>query len=184
MKTVDAVKSVAEIDRVEQALLHRHGQIYADIWRVGVNMALRISDLLAIRYDELDLIEREYLLVEGKTRKPRAIRLNAKALEIIKRRRTQYPEDIYLFQVHSNRQRDKPIHRVTVGKVFKEVGDKLEINLGTHSTRKTRGWAMHQAGVPIEKIAKVLNHSSPAVTMRYLGITRAEVLDTYDEFEL
>ena len=39
-------------------------------------------------------------------------------------------------------------------------------------------------GVPIEKISKMLNHSAPAVTMRYLGITHQEALDTYDEYEL
>ena len=39
-------------------------------------------------------------------------------------------------------------------------------------------------GVPIEKISKFLNHSTPAVTMAYLVITKQEVLDTYDEYEL
>ncbi len=38
-------------------------------------------------------------------------------------------------------------------------------------------------GVPIEKVSKVLNHSAPAITMRYLGITSQGALDTYDEYE-
>lgn len=42
----------------------------------------------------------------------------------------------------------------------------------------------HYPSRPIEKISKVLNHSATAVTMRYLGITNQEVLDTYDEYEL
>jgi hypothetical protein len=44
--------------------------------------------------------------------------------------------------------------------------------------------AMYQDGVPVEKIAKVLNHSNTTSTLRYLGITKKEVLKTYDEYEL
>ena len=67
---------------------------------------------------------------------------------------------------------------------FKEVGETMNMNISTHSMRKTRGFAMWNDEVPVEMICKVLNHSSPAVTMFYLGITRDEVLNTYDEYEL
>lgn len=58
---------------------------------------------------------------------------------------------------------------------FKAVGDEMSLQLGTHSMRKTRGWLMYNGGSSIELICKVLNHSSPAVTMAYIGITKAEV---------
>ena len=35
-----------------------------------------------------------------------------------------------------------------------------------------------------EMISKLLNHSSPSVTMSYLGITKDNVLATYEEYEL
>ena len=50
--------------------------------------------------------------------------------------------------------------------------------------RKSRGMAMFSDGVPIEKIARVLNHSNTTSTLRYLGIIKEEVLRTYDEYEL
>ena len=50
--------------------------------------------------------------------------------------------------------------------------------------RKSRGMAMYKDGVPIGKIAKVLNHYNTTSTLRYLGITQAEVLQTYDDYEL
>jgi integrase len=71
-----------------------------------------------------------------------------------------------------------------VAKAFSEVGSIVGVKLGTHSMRKSRGWAMYSDGVPIEMIAKVLNHSSPSVTMAYLGITKKQVMDTYLEYEL
>ena len=78
----------------------------------------------------------------------------------------------------------KPLNRSTVARAFSKVGDILRLKLGTHSMRKTRGWAMYSDGVPVEMISKVLNHSTTAVTMRYLGITKEEVLQTYVDYKL
>jgi hypothetical protein len=50
--------------------------------------------------------------------------------------------------------------------------------------RKSRGKAMFDAGIPVETIARVLNHTNPLHTLRYLGISKEIVLATYDNFEL
>jgi len=184
MRTVEAVKTKQEIAKVEELLRKHRGDLYADLWRIGVNMSLRISDLLQIKYEDLKLPKRLYETVEGKTGKKRFIRLNETVINLIKQRRKLHPTDTYLFEVHSNRAKDKPVSRVSVARVFKEIGEVIGVPLGTHSMRKSRGWAMHSDGVPIEKIAKVLNHSTPAQTMHYLGITHEEVLETYDTYEL
>lgn len=186
MKDVEAVKTRQDIELVDRLLRKHKGDLYGDIWRTGVNLALRISDLLAIRYEALDLDRREYRMREGKTGKLRTLGLNDTVARIVEQRRGQHPGDVYLFQVHSNRTAGvvKPVGRVTVAKAFTEVGSIIGVRLGTHSMRKSRGWAMYSEGVPIEMIAKVLNHSAPSVTMRYLGITQAEVMQTYTDFEL
>ena len=75
--------------------------------------------------------------------------------------------------------------RVSVSRVFKDAGELLlGLTINTHSMRKSRGMAMYKDGVPVEKIAKVLNHSNTTLTLRYLGITQEEVLKTYDDYEL
>jgi integrase len=140
--------------------------------------------LLALKYDDLNLTERSIRLVESKTQKMKVIRLNQSALAVIERRQAQYPDQTWLFEVHSNRAKRQPISRVSVSRAFKQVGDLLGLNINTHSMRKSRGMAMYQEGVPVEKIARVLNHSNTTSTLRYLGITQEEILKTYDEFEL
>ena len=111
-----------------------------------------------------------------KTGKKKEVRLNDTVIKIVQKRRKKFPDDEYLFQVHSNRATGKPVSRQMVARKFKEVGETLNIALSTHSMRKTRGFAMFNDGKPIEMISKVLNHSSPSVTMSYLGITKDEVL--------
>ena len=184
MNHTDAVKTRDEINTVSLLLQKYGGDLYRDIWKVGINVSLRISDLLSIRYQDLDLDNRRLQLREMKTGKNKEIRLNDTVIKIIQQRRKQFPEDEFLFQVHSNRATGKPVSRQMVARKFKEVGETLNIALSTHSMRKTRGYALYSDGKPIEMISKVLNHSSPSVTMAYLGITKAEILATYDEYEL
>ncbi len=114
----------------------------------------------------------------------KTIRLNSAAIIVIARRQQENPADSWLFQVHSNRAKDKPVSRVSVSRVFKNAGELLGLTINTHSMRKSRGMAMYQDGVPVEKIARVLNHANTTSTLRYLGITHEDVLKTYDDYEL
>ena len=183
MNTVSAATKT-EIEMVHTLLRNKFGELYADVWKVGVNLSLRISDLLRLKYGDLNLEERSLKLVEAKTGKLKLIRLNPSVIAVVEKRRQQYPSDVWLFQVHCHRAKNKPISRVSVSRVFKEAGELLGLRINTHSMRKSRGMAMYKDGVPIEKIAKVLNHSNTSSTLRYLGITQEEVLQTYDDYEL
>lgn len=74
MNVVEAATK-AEIDLIHALLEKKFGQIYADIWKVGVNLSLRISDLLSLQYSQLNLEDRSLQLTEQKTGKQKLIRL-------------------------------------------------------------------------------------------------------------
>lgn len=180
VNNVDAVKTEMAIEEVRSRLVRnaRGSELYADVWKFGINTALRISDMLSITLQEAQTGQLK--LVEGKTGKRRVVKLNEAAMAIVKAR--SLPGMTYLFEVNCNRAKGKPVSRAAVAKAFKDVGEQMGIALGTHSMRKTRGWMMHKASMSIELICKVLNHSSPAVTMAYIGITQSEVDATYHQF--
>ncbi|HBR0977300.1 TPA: tyrosine-type recombinase/integrase [Klebsiella variicola] len=166
-----------------EAVLRQRSEVAADAWKLNLQLALRISDLLSVRYDD---VQGKFLrLKEGKTGKQRELVLNTEALKLLKRRRKQNPEDVFVFQSKSNRvkgQEPKPISRVFVAQAIKEASQGVVepgISVATHSARKTRARALLKAGTPIEVISRMLNHSSPAVTMTYLDITQDEVNLTY-----
>ncbi len=187
MNEVEAVKSKAEIENVERLFRKHYGDLYADLWRIGLNMAFRIGDLLEIEYSRINFQKCEYRATEGKTGKRRIVTLNVKVCELIRKRRLQYPDDKFLFQVHSNRSASLPakaIDRSTVARAFKAIGDIVAIPLGTHSMRKSRGYVMYSDGVDIALIAKVLNHSCTSTTLVYIGITKQNVSDTYMDYVL
>ncbi|WP_281213660.1 site-specific integrase [Shewanella insulae] len=186
MAEVQAVKDPDTIRLVGHLLARRHGQQMADIWNIGINLALRISDLLSIKFSDIE--EDRLNLREQKTGKYASIQLNPKALQIIHRIREEHPSHIYLFQSYRNRQAinqaPRPLTRRAVSKAFGSIGEELRLPLGTHSMRKTRGYHLYQSTRDIARVMKMLRHSSEGVTLRYIGITQEEVDKDFKELEL
>ena len=185
MKEVEAVKDKGDILKIAILLETHHSRQMSLIWEFGVNTALRISDLLSIKYSD---IEGDRLkLKEGKTGKEANIKLNNKAQTIVQWLRSDYPDDIYLFQSHSRNVRGvKPLTRQAVGQALTAVGEmaSVGINLGTHSMRKTRGYHLYQQTNDIARVMKMLRHSSQAETLRYIGIDQQTLDDDFDSLEL
>ena len=188
MQIVHAVRTEEEIQEIYRLLKKQASDDYAHIWAVGVNVALRISDLLALTYAHIQTDSQgPYIEVkEGKTGKARTIQLNEQCTTILEHRRRLYPNDIYLFQSHSNRAKAacKPLSRHIVARRFKDIGDIIGVHLSTHSMRKTRGYMMHKAGESIEQIGEVLNHSSTEITRRYIGLTEQTTQATYHKHQI
>ena len=149
MNQVEAVKTQKQREQIE-AHLQEAGQIYFDIWKTGVNLALRIGDLLSLTMADvkkLDAAEPMLQLVEEKTGKKRQIRVNRSALTVMQRRLKENPKHRYLFQSESVKLHRKPaqaLNRRSVARVFEKVGQKIapRVQLGTHSMRKTRGLSL------------------------------------------
>lgn len=153
---------------------------------MGSFWGLRISDLLSLRWEHI-LDRQEFELVEKKTGKVREIRINQKLIRHIADCYNQInpkspKEHIFLSQKHT-------VYSVQrVNAILK--GLKTEYNLkiknfSSHSFRKTFGREIFsrsgaQAELAIVKLSELFNHSSPAVTRRYLGISKQELLATYD----
>lgn len=167
--------------RAIEVVLRRRNETFADAWALNLNMALRISDLLALTFD--DVAGNVVTIKEKKTGKTKVFPINNRAREIILHRRAEYPEDKFLFQSKSNRVKNlepRSITREAASRAFSEAGEMVtDKNISSHSARKCRGRALWEAGTPIETISKMLNHSSPATTMTYLDITQDEVNQTY-----
>lgn len=129
--------TLEEAAAIEKVLRYRN-ETYADAWALNLNLALRISDLLALTYK--DVAGTEIRITEGKTKKARVIPINEKARKIINRRRAAYPEDIFLFQSRSNRvksQAARPVTRESASRAFSEAGEMVtDKNIGTHSARQ------------------------------------------------
>lgn len=186
MSEVQAVKDLETIRLISHLLERRYSKQMADIWNIGLNLALRISDLLSIKFED---IHGDRLLVkESKTGKFANIQLNQKALSAIQTIQSEHPSHIYLFQSYRNQQSlnkpPKPLSRRAVTEAFSMIGQEVGIALGTHSMRKTRGYHLYKNTNDIARVMKMLRHSSEGVTLRYIGITQDDVDRDFVELEI
>ena len=148
---------------------------------LGLNTALRISDLLKLTWNEIYDLERERCLehiqlTEQKTGKKTCIYVNQSICDALgryyrklKEQKRQINAETYLF-THSNQ--NQAISRVQAYRIIRKAADYWGIS-GTiccHSLRKTFGYHAWQQGVSPALLVNIYNHSSYEVTKRYLGI--------------
>ncbi len=187
MTTVEPIRDPKKIVAIKTIL--KHGKYPRDylLFVVGLNTALRISDLLALRVKDIlsrqgDIVEALHIR-EQKTGKEKKIKLNQSAREAIEfyfNKAGVKDGDEFLFKsLRSNAALDRIRANSLVNKWCNEVG--LQGRFGTHTLRKTWGYRARKLGKPIELIQEKLGHRSPAVTRRYIGVTQEEVNNIEDE---
>lgn len=165
------------------------------LFTVGINSALRISDLLALRIgdflDDDGEVRKHFRIREQKRGKRHDVVINESIREALAEYRAAYPhvEDHPAHFVFFNtRTHDytRPISRVQAWKFIaamcQDVG--LRGNYGTHTLRKTWGYHARMNGVDLALIMHKLNHSDLAYTKRYLGITDEELEEVVKRLNL
>ena len=156
---------------------------------LGAHTALRVSDLLALTWEDVYDFDRRcfrarLVVTERKTGKSRNIALNREAVHALA---VYFPHHRgkYLFSNH--RRDEKPISRVQAWRIVHNAAHELGLtgHIGCHSLRKTWGYnAWSRAKIRPEVIMMVYNHSSFAVTKRYLGITQDDLDFAYCQIRL
>ena len=149
------------------------------LFTLGVNNGLRACDLLKLKVGQVkDLKPGQTIKIkESKTGKVNVLMMNKKSYGVLQSylKKVQPPEDAALFPSQKG---GGPLSVQRCQKMIKEWGRGINLKgrFGAHTLRKT--WAYQQRvsfGVGFDVICKRLNHSSPAVTMHYLGIEDEEV---------
>ena len=186
MNFVEPIRDRKKIAQIKNLL--RGQERFRDLllFVVGINTALRISDLfeLQVEYflDEQGHIRPRFWIKEKKRGKRQEVVINESIREALQEYLTAYPgikekpENFIFFNPNTN-DYAHPIKRGQgwkfITSICREVG--LRGNFGTHSLRKTWGYHARMSGVDLALIMHKLNHNSIAYTKRYLGVTDDEL---------
>ena len=153
---------------------------------IGCFTGLRISDILSLRWKQI-LYVSEFTITEKKTGKRRTIRLNPELQKHIEDCFTHIqPISIESPILVSQKGTTFSVQRIN--SILKDLKKKyrLKINhFSCHSLRKTFGRQVYNmnsesAELALVKLMELFNHSSVAITKRYLGLRQEEILETYD----
>jgi integrase len=186
MEFVEPIRDRKKIAQIKNLL--RGQRRYRDLllFVVGINTALRVSDLLKLQIgDFVELggkIKSRFWIREEKRGKRNEVIINDSIQETLTEYLAAYPavsnttDHFVFFNTRSGDFAD-PIKRGQAWKfisaICEEVG--LRGNYGTHTLRKTWGYHARLSGVDLALIMHQLNHNSLTYTKRYIGITDDEL---------
>jgi len=192
IKDLRAYLEAPEVERLINGITNPRDVLLVRIpWRTGI----RVSELIGIRMSDIDFDNRAVVIKVQKIRKRdgkaierrRVVPVDQGTLDLVKeylkwRKQFPYKGDL-LFPITRQRVDQiywKPGKRAGI----KEIGDpavskhrKLHPHVLRHS------FAIHciKRGMTIERLQKILGHSSPTTTSVYLQFSQKDLHDQYDK---
>ena len=176
MKTTEPIRDKRNIKKLAEYFLKRNETRNYVLFVMGVYTALRISDILRICWNDVYDFEnkriRESLTItEKKTGKTKTIALNPEVKAALITYVDAAKPDTFIIE---NKRTGKAISRIQAYRILRAAAEALKflVRVSCHSLRKTFGYHAWKKGISPAVIMDIYNHSSLAVTKRYLGITQ------------
>ncbi|HDK7182962.1 TPA: site-specific integrase [Clostridium botulinum] len=172
MNFVEPIRDTQKVRDIQEYLKRTNERNYI-LFITGVYTGLRISDILKLKVQDVKG-KRFIYLREKKTSKQNIIEIN----KLLEKEYKWYCSDKELdeYLIKSREGVNKALSRVQAYEIIKNVGKDFGIeNLGTHTLRKTFGYHYYKQRKDIGTLMKMFNHSSPSITLRYIGIIQDEM---------
>lgn len=179
MSTVEPIRKLSHIKKIEEVLSDNKRDLL--LFTVGINSGLRISDILSLNV--ADVKNKSHICIEEKkTGKQKRIAINAKLRSMFSEYTKDVSNDSPLFTTKFKNR----MNRISAYTIIKEACEKIGLSdrFGTHTMRKTFGYHHYKKYHDIVMLQKLFNHSSPQITLRYVGIEQDKIDRCYRNFIL
>lgn len=201
----EPIKSMEDIDKISEYFISNGEYRNNMLFIVGINFGLRVSDLRVLRFSNIInenlTFKDKFAVFEKKTRNTRKrkrnryITINDAVIDAV----TLYLEhtskvslsDYMFMSTHKDENGNyKALTSRAIEYILKGVVADLGLNIhaSTHTLRKTFGYHQMVMGNNDPRrlllLQKMFNHSSPAQTLDYIGITEEEIDDAYRKLNL
>lgn len=176
---MEPLKSREDILKIKEAL-QDNPRDYC-LFTFGINTAFRAGDTLSL--DVGDVRGRTSVVIkEEKTGKRRTVFLNEGVQHAIQKLLASRPNALDTDPLFIGAKRGTRITVETYGRLVKswckDAG--MEGLFCSHSLRKTAAYTWHTVHkIPLSTIMVMMNHSSEAMTARYIGITAEDIKSVY-----
>jgi integrase len=174
---VHPIQNIKDIQSIKTYLSEKPRDLL--LFTLGINNGIRVGDLLKLKVSDVKNLKPgdSIQIKESKTKKDNVLSVNKEVHKALRHfLNTQNLNDNdYLFKSRNN---DQSLTVMTVNRMVKSWCKAINLsgNYGAHTLRKTFGYIQRtKFGVGFEVLCRRFNHSSPSITMRYLGITDKEV---------
>ena len=180
MTTVEPIRNLEHLRKLEDYLAKTSKRDLL-LFTIGTNCGLRISDIVALNVG--DVRNKSHIrIVEKKTGKYKSFPINSKLKPMFEEYTKGKRSDEALFKTRFQNRMDRFTAYRIIRKSCKLAG--LPEKVGTHTMRKTFGYHHYQKFKDVAILQKIFNHSTPQVTLRYIGIEQDQIDDSYNNFIL
>lgn len=196
MKKVEPIKDQKIIKNI-RSILRAQSLRNELLFVLGINIGLRISDILKLKVEDLirpnGKTAKDYVIIqEIKTSKTKKFYLGDIVKKTIENYIKETPgiiDDDFIFK--SRKGDNIAITRQQAYRILNNAAEDLGLvernnngiiisgEIGTHTMRKTFGYHAYKNGVSLELLMDIFNHSTPAMTLRYIGITECQKQEVY-----
>ena len=178
MSTSEPIKHKKDIDALKEYFLNRKEYRNYTLITMGLNTALRISDLLLLKWknvynENTNNFYNHIYVIEKKTKKESRIPINPTLQQTLRFYQKHFNEPTpssYLF--YNTQNPLYPISRIQAYRIIERAARDLEFegHISCHSLRKTFGYHAWKEGAEPALLMSVFNHSSYEITKKYLCI--------------
>lgn len=190
MAKVQPIRDQEEIQRIEDTLLEINTpkaiRMYC-MFEVGIYLGMRIGDMIKLRVgdirgkDDLTFTPEKTSTRKGRDNyraKKLTVTIAPEIRKMVRYLCCEMSDDDYLFPSRNRDQygKQKPISRQVAWHDMKEIQRMagLKYPIGCHTLRKTFGYHIYQQRRDVAWLQTWFGHSSPAVTLIYIGIADDE----------
>lgn len=186
LRRVEPIRDVDDIQRLKDYLKDRNERDYMLIV-TGLYSGMRISDIIPLQVKQ---VTGEHIEIkERKTGKTKRFAINPE----LRRALNNYIKNNdlkgydFLFQSRKRKRVDgvriTHIGRVAAYQIIKSAAESIGLqNIGTHSLRKTFGYHHYKKNQNVAILMEIFNHSSPDITLRYIGYKQDELDSSMIDF--
>jgi type 1 fimbriae regulatory protein FimB/type 1 fimbriae regulatory protein FimE len=170
-----------EVDRLINAAekLGRHGHRDGTMLLIGYRHALRVSELVSLRWDQVDLAQGLLHVKRLKNGNPSTHPLHGPELRALRKLQRDYPSSAYVFVG----ERHGPLTASSVRKIIARAGVTAEIGFPVHphQLRHGCGYKLANDGVDTRAIQCYLGHRNITHTTRYTELSAGRFKDFWQD---
>ena len=171
----------AEVERLINAAekLGRHGHRDATMILIAYRHALRVSELVSLRWDQVDLAQGRLHVKRLKNGNASTHPLHGPELRALRRLQRDYPNCPYVF----TGERKGPLTDSTVRKMVARAGTAagLEFPVHPHMLRHAAGYKLANDGQDTRAIQHYLGHRNISHTVRYTDLSPERFKDFWQD---
>jgi integrase len=179
MERVEPIRKQVNIRKMKKILKRNNYRDYL-LFTIGINTGFRVSDILSLRVE--DVKNKTHIKIkERKTGKIKKALINDKLRKNIDDYIFGKEQNEYLF---SGRESGK-ITRSRAYQILRSAAEQIGLSkIGTHSLRKTFGYHHYRRHKDVALLQTLFNHSSPSITLQYIGINQDLMDQSVEDFYL